>query len=135
MIEQKDAQINFSFQSTLQFDICWRHSYHYRYNFFMPSSYGIIPLIVRENQSRFVVLLLSENRNNSQDNGKYSILNLKTTKKIYNMAKSEKSYFELTGSESDTSTQTKFRTNWNEKERKAVEETLYIYLKHSKKLI
>ena len=134
LIESKDAKINFEFSTSIQFDICWRHSNHLYFNFLVPSSFNIIPLIVREGQSKFVVIIYNEYINGNTVIAKYMILNSEKSREFYKLAKCKESLIEFNISISKNSAQNKIIVNWNKDERQAVEEVLYVYLKHQKKL-
>ena len=129
--EEKNFKIQ-TYYSLLEFNICWRHSIHRNIIFGWSIGSNVLPIIVRENQSKFVCLFYQEN-SPSYTPPKYYKLNIEEIKRLYQLAKDNTSELDFSKFLLQP-TEYNIIINWSNEERLSVEEVLYVYLKHRNKL-
>ena len=118
----------------LKYDVCWRHSFHRNVDYRDFSNHGIIPIIVRDYQSKYVIVLYKEHRDPKGNDPRFRILNLKETKMLYKFASGKSDISEVSEMLLNRSAHIESNFNWNEKERQILKEVLEIFLKYRNKL-
>ena len=133
LTEEKNAKINISFKSDIEYEICWRHSNHRNFDLRSSRIYNIIPLIVREDNSKFVCVLYNVPKRNINLSDSIN-LNREESKKLFKLAKNNNNTVDFSKVLSSDEVKNEIVIKWSEEERQAVEEVLFVYLKHAKKL-